>query len=104
MNAPDSDAADRLEVDVIMAWPDRVLSQRLALTAGTTLHELRHHPSLRSELRQAWSEAVGVGVFGQKLPLRTVLRPGDRVELWRPLAADPKEARRLRAKLKNAKG
>lgn len=104
MNDPDSDAADGLEVDVVMAWPDRVLSQRLALTAGTTLHELRHHPSLRPELRQAWSEAVGVGVFGQKVPLRTVLRPGDRVELWRPLAADPKEARRLRAQLKNVKG
>ena len=104
MNTPDLDAADGLEVDVIMAWPDRVLSQRLALTAGTTLHELRSHPSLRPELLQAWSEAVAVGVFGQKVPLRTVLRSGDRVELWRPLAADPKEARRLRAKLKSAKG
>ena len=104
MNAPDSDAADRLEVDVIMAWPDRVLSQRLVVATGTTLHELRSDPSLRPELRQAWSEAVVVGVFGQQVPLRTVLRPGDRVELWRPLAADPKEARRLRAKLKNAKG
>jgi len=104
MNDPDSDAADGLEVDVVMAWPDRVLSQRLALTAGTTLHELRHHPSLRPELRQAWSEAVGVGVFGQKVPLLTVLRPGDRVELWRPLAADPKEARRLSPQLKNVKG
>ncbi len=103
MNTPDLDAADGLEVDVIMAWPDRVLSQRLVVATGTTLHELRSHPSLRPELRQAWSEAVGVGVFGQKVPLRTVLRPGDRVELWRPLAADPKEARRLRAKLKNAK-
>jgi putative ubiquitin-RnfH superfamily antitoxin RatB of RatAB toxin-antitoxin module len=34
------------------------------------------------------------------VPMRTVLNAGDRVELCRPLLADPKEARRQRAKLK----
>ncbi len=38
-----------------------------------------------------------VGVFGKAANLNAKLRPGDRVEIYRPLIADPKEARRKRA-------
>ena len=37
------------------------------------------------------------GIWGRPCPRNTLLRPGDRVELYRPLAMDPKDARRLRA-------
>jgi putative ubiquitin-RnfH superfamily antitoxin RatB of RatAB toxin-antitoxin module len=39
-----------------------------------------------------------VGVFGKIVPLDTPVRDGDRVEIYRPLVADPKDARRARAK------
>ncbi len=83
-----------------MAWPDRVLRQELRVPAGTTLQALRRLPALSQELQEAWAGAAGIGVFGEPKPLRETLRDGDRVELWRPLAADPKEARRQRARLK----
>ncbi len=38
-----------------------------------------------------------VGVFGKAAKLDAVLYPGDRVEIYRPLIADPKEARKKRA-------
>lgn len=38
-----------------------------------------------------------VGIFGKKKTVATVLRDGDRVELYRPLVADPKDSRRRRA-------
>jgi putative ubiquitin-RnfH superfamily antitoxin RatB of RatAB toxin-antitoxin module len=38
-----------------------------------------------------------VGIFGRLATLETVLREGDRVEIYRPLIADPKEARKQRA-------
>jgi putative ubiquitin-RnfH superfamily antitoxin RatB of RatAB toxin-antitoxin module len=38
-----------------------------------------------------------VGIFSRKVSLDTPLQPGDRVEIYRPLHMDPKEARRLRA-------
>jgi len=41
-------------------------------------------------------EALKVGVWGRLRPLDTVLRPRDRVEIYRPLTVDPKEARRQR--------
>lgn len=40
---------------------------------------------------------LSVGIFSQKATLETVLHPGDRVEIYRPLLMDPKAARRLRA-------
>jgi uncharacterized protein len=43
-----------------------------------------------------------VGIFGKKKAPDTVLRDGDRVEIYRPLVADPKDARRRRVVRKNA--
>lgn len=83
-----------------MAWPDRVLRQELLVPEGTPLQALRRLPGLCPELQEAWAGAAGVGVFGESKPLREALQDGDRVELWRPLTADPKEARRQRARLK----
>jgi len=40
----------------------------------------------------------GAGIYGRRVPLDTQLADGDRVEILRPLAADPKEARRRRAR------
>ena len=68
----------------------------LQLPAGATLGDalrasglLERHPGI--ELASA-----KVGVWGKACTLATPLRDGDRVELYRPLAVDPKEARRLR--------
>ena len=60
-------------------------------------------------LQQAWQRAAAdpaaaclstgswdAGLWGRRVPLSTVLRDGDRVEAYRPLRCDPKEARRLR--------
>ena len=42
-------------------------------------------------------EAFSLGIFGKIVSGDTVLKPGDRVEIYRPLALDPKAARRARA-------
>ena len=42
-------------------------------------------------------EIKAVGIFSRKVPLDHVLRDGDRIEIYRPLTADPKEMRRQRA-------
>jgi len=41
-------------------------------------------------------EALRIGIWGRVRPLATVLRERDRIEVYRPLTVDPKEARRLR--------
>ncbi|AZV93768.1 RnfH family protein [Kerstersia gyiorum] len=45
-------------------------------------------------------DALDLGIFGKRCTLETLLRDGDRVEIYRPLVFDPMESRRRRAELK----
>jgi len=85
-----------LEVEVVYALPGRVDEVRLRVAAGASLLDavrasgvLERHPDLREPLK--------LGVFGEAKRPESAARPGDRIEIYRPLAADPKEARRRRA-------
>ena len=97
-----SAATTTIRIEICVAWPERALRQRLTVAAGTTPLQLKAHPDLSEALRRAWSQAAAVGVFGVPKPMRQPLQDGDRLELWRALRADPKEARRALARLKNA--
>lgn len=81
----------KLRVEVVHALPgsQRVVSVELA--PGATA---------RDAVRASGLEALpaALGRFGKRIEPGTVLRDGDRVELLRPLLADPKEARRRRAR------
>jgi uncharacterized protein len=99
MGATDASGAT-ITVEVCFATVDRTLRQRVELAAASRLADIRSHRNLSSELALAWDQAAGFSVFGEKRGLQSLLEEGDRVELLRPLQADPKEARRLRARLK----
>ena len=49
------------------------------------------------------AQGMKTGIFGKLAGPETVLKDGDRVEIYRPLALDPKEARRRRAAAGRAK-
>jgi uncharacterized protein len=79
-----------LRVDVVRAWPGRLESRTLELEEGATV---------RAALAAAGMQAPhGAGIYGRRVTLDTRLADGDRVEILRPLAANPKEARRQRAR------
>jgi putative ubiquitin-RnfH superfamily antitoxin RatB of RatAB toxin-antitoxin module len=92
-----------IHVQVCCPFPGRPLLRELALAEGSTLRDAVHASGLLREsgLEGLDIEICQVGVFGRKKTPDTVLREGDRVEIYRPLLADPKEARRRRA-VKNA--
>ncbi|MCC7704680.1 RnfH family protein [Janthinobacterium sp. GW460P] len=93
-----------MHVQVCYALPDSSFLRALTVPAGTTIEEA----VTRSGLLQAFPDidlAVNmVGIYGKRKPLDTVLHEHDRVEVYRPLQADPKEARRRRASGRSAKG
>ena len=62
---------------------------------ATVLHALRESRLLERHPQIDLANAK-VGVWGRVAPLSQVLREGDRVEVYRPLTVDPKEARRQR--------
>ncbi|HLD16601.1 MAG TPA: RnfH family protein [Coxiellaceae bacterium] len=65
---------------------------------------LLRHAIERSGILKAFPEINlsinKVGIFGRLQSLETLLEPGDRVEIYRPLKMDPKELRRLKARKK----
>lgn len=86
-----------IRVSVVCAAPDRVFLRELCLPEGATVQDAIE----ASGFRQAWPEvplAAGrLGIFARKADFTTRLSEGDRVEIYRPLKMDPKEARRKRA-------
>ena len=80
-----------MNVEVVLAWPRRFESVRLDLPEGTTVGEAIERSGLALET------VAALAVHGVRVERDALLRDGDRVELLRPLQADPKEARRRRA-------
>jgi uncharacterized protein len=77
--------------------PREVMTLAIELPPGSTVAD-----ALRAS---GWLQAHGIdidalhcGVWGHVQPLNHVLRSGDRIEFYRPLTVDPKQARRLRYK------
>jgi putative ubiquitin-RnfH superfamily antitoxin RatB of RatAB toxin-antitoxin module len=88
-----------INVEVAYALPDKQIIREVNVDAGTTIGAaivqsgiMMDFPALDIELENA-----KVGIFGKVATMTTVLADGDRVEIYRPLIADPKEVRRQRA-------
>lgn len=96
-------AAESLAVEVAYALPSKQRIVALRVPAGTTARQavaLADLPSLFPELPEEMFAQAALGIFGKALrdPDTQQLREGDRVEIYRPLAIDPKVARLERAK------
>lgn len=81
-----------LRVDVVRAMPDRQEAVTVELAEGATVGDAIRASGF------APAGPVQAGRFGVPAGLDQPLRPGDRVELYRPLPVDPKEARRRRVR------
>lgn len=101
MGAPGSVCAglaveEALPVEVVYAPAGRPVDlSQLVLPPGTTLAQALDACGVLKRHGLAL-EDTPVGIWGRRARPDTLLRPGDRVELYRPLVCDPKQARRLR--------
>lgn len=80
-----------LRVQVACGWPRRFQAVELSLPLGATVADAVAAAGI------ADADIAGYAIHGERADEATVLRDGDRVELLRPLQADPKEVRRRRA-------
>jgi len=85
-----------IEVQVCYAMADRQILRDLKLSQGVTLGEAIKLSGICLEMPDIDPEHMRTGIYGKTKPLDTILRDGDRIEIYRPLRADPKEARRRR--------
>ena len=91
------DTAGLIWVEVVYALPERQKLLRLEVPLGATVAEVIEISGIRNDFDDLEIDPGAVGIFSRKVPMDQVLREGDRVEIYRPLIADPKEARRRRA-------
>ena len=87
-----------LQVEVAYAEPDRQLVLAVSLPADATLGEAvtAALPTLQAAFPAVDFTLLAVGVWGEPANRERLVQAGDRVELYRPLTADPKLARRTR--------
>ncbi len=86
-----------MNIEVVYALPEKQYLQRLTLPQGSNVElaiERSGLLNLRSEIDLSKNK---VGIFSRPVKLNDPLHDGDRVEIYRPLIADPRELRRQRA-------
>ena len=84
-------------VELLRAWPQGCESFRLRLPQGATVADALARAAAAGFRPAAEAVPGQLAVFGRLASPATALRDGDRIELLRPLLADPKERRRERA-------
>ena len=84
-------------VEVAYALPDKQSLVSLEVEKGTTLKEAIEASGILDSFEQIDLNKDRVGIFSKFATLDTVLREKDRVEIYRPLIADPKKVRKERA-------
>jgi len=85
---------------VVYCTPSQSHVIAVAVPPGTTLKEAVMGSGITCVAPELDGVVLDLGVFNRPSPGGTPVRPGDRIEVYRPLTVDPKAARRVRAEVK----
>ena len=89
-----------LHIEVVVALPERQEVVRLELPEGASVATALDAARVRERFPQLDWSGVTYGLWSRPCAVDRLLRDGDRVEVYRPLAADPTDQRRARARLR----
>ena len=89
--------ADQLKVEVCYALPEKQELIAVNLPEGSTLQQALEASGLLGKYPEIDIKKNKFGIYAKLSKLDTLLRDRDRVEIYRPLIADPKEVRKQRA-------
>ena len=92
-----SDSPALIRVEVAYARPDAQLIIPVEATEGATLEQVIIQSRIQERFPEIDLNSAKVGIFGKIGKLSATVRNGDRVEIYRPLLADPKQVRKQRA-------
>lgn len=92
-----SSATGKIQVEVAYARRDEQLILPVVVDSGVTLQDAIQRSGILDRFPEIDLKVNKVGIFGKLAKLDTVLHQDDRVEIYRPLLADPKEVRKQRA-------
>ncbi len=89
--------APLLRIEIAYAEPQRGIVKELRLPPGSCVADALRLAAIDPDFTGVDLANSALGIFGRLTRMEHPLSQGDRIEIYRPLAADPKEARRARA-------
>lgn len=87
----------KISVEIAYALPDRQAIVPVEVSPGATALEAAEQSGIVDRFEGLSLEGAKLGIFGKAVPNTHVMSAGERVEIYRPLQADPKEVRKARA-------
>ena len=86
----------QLQVEICYATPDLQIRKPVRVDVGATVQQAIMQSGVMRECTAIDLTVCRVGIYGKLKTLETVLRDRDRIEIYRPLIADPMDSRRRR--------
>jgi len=86
-----------IDVEVVYALPDQQSLLSVSVQQGSTALDAVRASGITKLYPEIDIDALKIGIFSKICSNEQILKAGDRVEIYRPLLADPKEIRRRRA-------
>ncbi len=87
----------QINIEVVYALPDEQILLKRSVPAGTSVADAIKASGVLAKHPEIDLASNKLGIFGKLTKADAVLRDKDRIEIYRPLIADPKEVRRKRA-------
>ena len=89
---------NRIEIELVFASAERQRLFSIQVDEGATVAELISQSGIDQDFPDESIDDLAVGIWGKLVGRDHIVRDGDRIELYRPLQIDPREARRQRAR------
>jgi len=89
-----STGSGSVSVEVVFAMPDKQVLRELLVEPGSSVADVLEQSNLARDFPQVEFDAMQAGIWGKPVERNQAVSDGDRVELYRPLTMDPREARR----------
>lgn len=87
----------QIEVEVAYAYPDKYFLKKIRLDSPTSIQSVIVQSGVLEKYTEIDLRENKIGIFSRPAKLTDLVENGDRIEIYRPLIADPKAIRRQRA-------
>lgn len=89
--------AEKIHVEVVYAYPERYFLQKITLDNPISIQNVIIQSGILEKYTEIDLRQNKIGIFSRPAKLTDFVENGDRIEIYRPLLADPKEIRRQKA-------
>lgn len=89
--------SEKIKVEVVYAYPEKYFLKKMELDQPLTIQNVIVQSGVLEKYKEIDLRENKVGIFSRPAKLTDTVENGDRIEIYRPLIADPKEMRRKRA-------